>query len=148
LVIGIAQRLPGGAGGQLHPRVQFESENNVTAAGAVLMHFHGKTIRPRHQSRRRNDSRIEGRVSHSQCGQRFRPHRSGGSVIERAAILAEGRDSEAIFRWITDHAGEPEEATGTKAPDRGLYGARFGGATTAARSPSRYVLPPGTLSGR
>ena len=75
-----------------------------------------------------------------------RPHRSGGSVIERAAILAEGRDSEAIFRWITDHAGEPEESTGAKAPDRGLYGARFGGATTAARSPSRYVLPPGALA--
>ena len=77
-----------------------------------------------------------------------RPHRSGGSVIERAAILAEGRDSEAIFRWITDHAGEPEEATGPKTPKLGLYGTGFGGAVTTARGPARYVLPPGTLSGR
>ncbi len=73
-----------------------------------------------------------------------RPHRSGGTVIERAAILAEGRDSEAILRWITDHAGLPEEeVTSAKAPERGLYGSRFGG--VAARGPSRYVLPPDAL---
>ena len=34
-----------------------------------------------------------------------RPHRSGGDVIERAAILAEGGDSTAIFDWISAHAG-------------------------------------------
>ena len=37
-----------------------------------------------------------------------RPHRSGGSVIERAAILAEGHNSTAILDWIIGHAGEPE----------------------------------------
>src|SRR3954451_23263642 len=39
-----------------------------------------------------------------------RPHRSGGAVIERAAILAEPGDSRPIFDWITAHAGVPEAA--------------------------------------
>ena len=47
-----------------------------------------------------------------------RPHRSGGVVIERAAILAEGADSTAIFDWILAHAGRPEAAP-TVAPARG-----------------------------
>ena len=74
-----------------------------------------------------------------------RPHRSGGVVIERAAILAEGGDSTAILRWITAHAGEPEVAA-PAAPTRGLYGSGFGGGVTAARGPARYVLPPGALA--
>jgi hypothetical protein len=74
-----------------------------------------------------------------------RPHRSGGTVIERAAILAEGRESTAIFRWITDHAGEPEAAIAS-APAPGLYGSGFGGGVTAPRGPARYVLPPGALA--
>ena len=37
-----------------------------------------------------------------------RPHGSGGEVIERAAILAEGADSAAVIAWITAHAGVPE----------------------------------------
>jgi hypothetical protein len=74
-----------------------------------------------------------------------RPHRSGGTVIERAAILAEGRESTAIFTWITAHAGEPEAAT-PAAPARGLYGSGFGGGVTASHGPARYVLPPGALA--
>jgi hypothetical protein len=70
-----------------------------------------------------------------------RPHRSGGAVIERAAILAEGAASTAIFAWIAAHAGEPEVAA-PAAPARGLYGSGFGGGVTAPRGPSRYVLPP------
>jgi hypothetical protein len=73
-----------------------------------------------------------------------RPHRSGGAVIERAAILAEPGDSSAIFDWITAHAGEPEAAAPAK-PAKGLYGSGFGGGTTAPRGPARYVLPAGTL---
>src|SRR5216117_1831905 len=38
-----------------------------------------------------------------------RPHSSGGKVIERAAILAEGADSAAVLTWIVAHAGEPED---------------------------------------
>ena len=74
-----------------------------------------------------------------------RPHRSGGVVIERAAILATGRDSTAIFEWITAHAGEPEAAA-PAGPARGLHGSGFGGAVTAPRGPARYVLPAGALT--
>jgi hypothetical protein len=73
-----------------------------------------------------------------------RPHPSGGVVIERAAIMAEGPDSAAILRWIADHAGEPEDLAPPPA-GRGLYSARpqsGGGAAAAARAPRRYVLPP------
>ncbi len=34
-----------------------------------------------------------------------RPHSSGGEVIERAAILAEGADFAAVMEWITAHNG-------------------------------------------
>jgi hypothetical protein len=74
-----------------------------------------------------------------------RPHRSGGVVIERAAILATGRDSTAIFEWIAAHAGEPETAA-PAAPPRGLHGSGFGGGVTAPRGPARYVLPAGALA--
>jgi hypothetical protein len=73
-----------------------------------------------------------------------RPHRSGGVVIERAAILAEGARSAAIVDWILERAGEPESAVAA-APSHGLHGARFGGVTTP-RGPARYVLPPGALT--
>jgi hypothetical protein len=74
-----------------------------------------------------------------------RAHPSGGSVIERAAIVAEGADSRAVVTWIVDHGGTPEVAVPT-ARRRGLHGALLhadGGAEP--RSPSRYVLPVGAL---
>ena len=74
-----------------------------------------------------------------------RPHRSGGAVIERAAILAEGDRSAEILDWIVGHAGEPEIAA-SAGPQRGLYGAGFGGGVTAPRGPARYVLPAGVLA--
>jgi hypothetical protein len=74
-----------------------------------------------------------------------RPHASGGDVIERAAILAEGGDAAAIEAWIIAHAGEAE-ATEPPAPSRGLHGARLGGDPATARViPRRYVLPVGAL---
>lgn len=74
-----------------------------------------------------------------------RRHPSGGTVIERAAILAEGADFEAVMAWILDHGGRPE-ATVTKAPSSGLYGSR-GQSDDArpARPPSRFVLPADAL---
>ena len=75
-----------------------------------------------------------------------RPHRSGGIVIERAAILAAGRDSTAIFEWIAAHAGEPEVAAPAATSARGLHGSGFGGGVTAPRGPARYVLPAGALA--
>lgn len=73
-----------------------------------------------------------------------RPHASGGEVVERAAILAEGARFPAIMAWITDHAGTPETAT-ANAPGRGLHGSRTG--TSAPPKPLRYVLPAGALAG-
>lgn len=74
-----------------------------------------------------------------------RRHRSGGTVIERAAILAEGADGTAIVAWIIDHHGEPEGPVAAAA-GRGLHSARLadsaGGKTHA---PLRYVLPAGAL---
>jgi hypothetical protein len=75
-----------------------------------------------------------------------RHHRSGGRVIERAAIMAEAGDSNAVLRWITAHGGEPE-ALGAVAPSRGLHGDRGaqdrGGADL--RTALRFVLPPGAV---
>jgi hypothetical protein len=72
-----------------------------------------------------------------------RPHRSGGHVIERAAILAEGRSSAAVLDWIAEHDGEPE-ARAPRAVAGGLHGAR---SAPGAPPPLRYVLPPGALPG-
>lgn len=66
-------------------------------------------------------------------------------VIERAAILAEGADFDAVMAWILRHDGKAEAAVTT--PTRhGLHGAQFhdsGG--TEPRNPSRFVLPAGAL---
>ncbi len=75
-----------------------------------------------------------------------RPHASGGDVIERAAILAEGADFAAVMTWITAHDGAPE-ATASVTPKRGLHAARVNEAPGAqARTPRRFVLPPGALA--
>jgi hypothetical protein len=68
-----------------------------------------------------------------------RPHSSGGMVIERAVILAEGTDSAAILDWISDHGGVAD-STVTPSRSSGLHGSR---ATVAAdNGPARrFVLP-------
>jgi hypothetical protein len=74
-----------------------------------------------------------------------RPHASGGDVIERAAILAEGAESPAVIAWIISHDGEPESAVGA-APTRGLHASGLsGGRDAPSRPPLRFVLPAGTL---
>ena len=74
-----------------------------------------------------------------------RPHASGGDVIERAAILAEGGDSPAVIAWIINHAGEPESAVAS-ASRRGLHGSRLSGGQQAPGGPPlRFVLPAGAL---
>lgn len=72
-----------------------------------------------------------------------RPHASGGTVIERATILAEGADFAAILAWIAAHAGQPEAAAA--APAGGLHGGR-GRTTPAVGTPLRYILPAGALT--
>jgi hypothetical protein len=75
-----------------------------------------------------------------------RRHASGGEVIERAAIIAEGADSAAILDWIASHDGQPE-AIVRAAPRGGLYRGRPDpGGGPGSATPQRYVLPPGALS--
>jgi hypothetical protein len=75
-----------------------------------------------------------------------RTHPSGGTVIERAAIVAEGADSAAVVTWILDHAGEPEAAV-DRSSKRGLHGTGLSGPVGPdSRSPARYVLPAGALN--
>ena len=74
-----------------------------------------------------------------------RAHRSGGIVIERAAIVAHGADSETVMTWIAAHDGAPEAAVETS-PRRGLHGSRMHAAGgSEARAPSRFILPAGAL---
>jgi hypothetical protein len=73
-----------------------------------------------------------------------RPHPSGGDVVERAAILAEGADAATVVGWITDHGGRPEATEGRPAA-AGLHSSRL---TPSATAPvRRYVLPAGRLTG-
>lgn len=75
-----------------------------------------------------------------------RPHPSGGDVIERSVILAEGSSFTEVIQWITDHAGAPE-ATPAAVPGRGLHGPRLTGEDGGEpRAPLRYVLPAGALA--
>ena len=74
-----------------------------------------------------------------------RPHASGGDVIERAAILAEGADFPAVIAWIISHDGEPEVAVASVSTG-GLHGSRLSdGRDGPSRPPPRFVLPAGTL---
>jgi len=69
-----------------------------------------------------------------------RRHPSGGRVIERAAILAEGADCAAVVTWIIAHRGKPEAALSTTR--RGLHSPRLDDSLAAEpRAPARYVLP-------
>jgi hypothetical protein len=70
-----------------------------------------------------------------------RPHRSGGDVVEHAAVLAEGANSGAILAWIAAHDGVPEAAA-PRSGHRGLHGAPRGGESS---KPARYILPSGAV---
>jgi hypothetical protein len=72
-----------------------------------------------------------------------RPHRSGGTVIERAAILAEGADSTRLVAWVVAHGGQPEAAV--VSVKRGLHSPRLDDPGASLRPPLRYVLPAGAL---
>lgn len=75
-----------------------------------------------------------------------RPHPSGGTVIERAAIVAEGIGSDDMMTWILAHGGTPEAAVSKASGRRGLHGLNDDAVGAAeARSPSRFVLPAGAL---
>jgi hypothetical protein len=89
----------------------------------------------------RNDEEIRALLSRL-----ARKHPSGGTVIERAAIVADGADSAAVVAWILDHAGEPEAAADISSK-RGLHSPRLSDAIRPeGRPPARYVLPAGALN--
>jgi hypothetical protein len=75
-----------------------------------------------------------------------RPHPSGGTVIERAAIVAEGLDSQDLMTWIVAHGGMPEDVVSHAETRRGLHGLRVEAVGAAdTRPPARFVLPAGAL---
>ncbi|WP_270023921.1 hypothetical protein [Solirubrobacter phytolaccae] len=75
-----------------------------------------------------------------------RPDGDGAVVIERAAIMAEGRQADEIESWILSHGGEPEVPL-ISPPRLGLYAERneAAGRGLASRPPRRYVLPASAL---
>jgi hypothetical protein len=72
-----------------------------------------------------------------------RPHASGGTVIERSVILAEGANSAAILGWISEHGGVAD-FTAPSTRGNGLHGLRASPPRpdTPAR---RFVLPAGVF---
>jgi hypothetical protein len=79
-----------------------------------------------------------------------RKHRSGGRVIERAAIMAEGGNSAAILAWLADNDWTPVvDAVATS--DRGgmgLHGMRREAerGRAQAQAPRRYISPAPSAS--
>ena len=71
-----------------------------------------------------------------------RPHASGGTVIERSVIIAEGSDSAAMLAWIDDHNGIGD-STAPAARMSGLHGAGASRAGGPAQPPRRFLRPPG-----
>jgi hypothetical protein len=75
-----------------------------------------------------------------------RQHPSGGRVIERAAVVAEGADSGLILDWIRSHNGEPERRS-TETSASGLHPTlRDGHRSAIASTPRRYLLPPSAFA--
>jgi hypothetical protein len=73
-----------------------------------------------------------------------RPNRSGGTTIERAALLAAGADFPQVIEWITSHDGRPEAAEEPR-KGTGLHGPRLTESSSHNRPPARYVLPGSAL---
>ena len=75
-----------------------------------------------------------------------RPHPSGGDVIERSVILAEGTASAAIIAWILAHSGVPDSTAATRTRS-GLHGSPGEASRdTSTRPTLRFVLPESALA--
>jgi hypothetical protein len=68
-----------------------------------------------------------------------RPHPSGGMVIERSVIIAEGANSAAILSWISEHDGIADSTT-SSTRSHGLHGSRADAPRQDAPA-RRFVLP-------
>jgi hypothetical protein len=74
-----------------------------------------------------------------------RPHESGGKIVERAAILANGADFAEVMAWITARGGTAEAMVSTT--KGGLHNMRDDTrADATAQTPRRFVLPPDALA--
>ena len=74
-----------------------------------------------------------------------RPHCSGGTVIERSVILAEGASTASILSWISDHGGVAD-STVVASPSGGLHGPRVDvGSAQRGDVARRFVLPAGAF---
>ena len=74
-----------------------------------------------------------------------RPHQSGGKVIERAAIFADGADFAEVMAWITARGATAEATVSTTRG--GLHNMGDDARPdAAAQTPRRFVLPPGALT--
>ena len=75
-----------------------------------------------------------------------RRHPSGGTVIERVAIVAEGADSAEVVAWILDHGASPRRPPASH--PRAAFTARGSASRSdpTPRPPARYVLPAGALN--
>jgi hypothetical protein len=71
-----------------------------------------------------------------------RPHRTGGRVIERATLMAEGSDFDAVIAWIEAHGGEPEAAAAPRSRG-GLHSSRL--SAPADPTPLRFIIPAAAL---
>jgi hypothetical protein len=70
-----------------------------------------------------------------------RPHPSGGTVIERPVILAEGKRSKEILAWIADHGGAPD-STLANVGNKGLHSPSLAAGVERQTTPARrYILP-------
>ena len=103
---------------------------------------------PRSQSGSRDRSSLAGmedEVIRALVTRLARPHRSGGEVIERAAIFANGADFAEVMAWITARGGTAEAVVSTARG--GLHDQHLDARTAAvAPTPRRFVLPPGALT--
>ncbi len=70
-----------------------------------------------------------------------RAHPSGGTVIERAAIMAEGTGASDVMTWILARGAVAEAELQRASTRQGLHGA----SDCAPRTTSRFVLPAGAL---
>ncbi len=101
----------------------------VTEAGHVIDLEHGAS-----------EASTRGSRSHGGPGRTVgAPAHSGGRVIERAVILAEGDRSAAILSWISEHGGIAE-ASAKSTRTQGLHGERAGAAGDGG-PPRRFLLP-------
>ena len=74
-----------------------------------------------------------------------RPHPSGGTVIGRPVILAEGARATAILAWIAAHGGAPD-STLPSVRSKGLHSPSPGVGGQRDATPGRYILPAHAFS--